>query len=71
MMLESLHRLGSKADRVLMHPTSMHADPTSDSVDSRLLLRAQNEYGTKLVPIEVQHRSGGDGKPFLTRLAPR
>jgi hypothetical protein len=60
MLFETLHRLGSKADRLLMYPNTMQADPTSDSAESKLLLKAQNEYGVKLQPIEVQHRGGGD-----------
>lgn len=68
MLFETLHRLGSKADRLMMYPASMHPDPVSNNLESRLLLRAQNEYGVKLMPIEVQHHSGGDSKhiPFDT-----
>jgi len=62
MLFEILHRLGSKADRVMMYPSSMHPDPTSTSVESKLLLKAQKEYGVKLLPIEVKHRPGGDRK---------
>ncbi len=59
MLFESLHRLGSKADRLLMHPSSMKPNPDGDS-NSRLLAKARDEYGVSLVPIEVQHRGGGD-----------
>jgi hypothetical protein len=64
MLFETLHRLGSKADRLMMYPSRMHPDPdpTSSSPESRLLLKAQNDYGVKLMPIEVQHRSGRDCK---------
>jgi len=65
MVFEILHRLGSKADRLMMYPESMHPDPTSNSQESKLLLKAQNEYGVKLLPIKVQHRSGGDGKSLI------
>jgi hypothetical protein len=68
MLFETLHRLGSRADRLLMHPSSMKADPDSDSTESRLLLKAQKEYNVKLAPIEVQHRDGGDRRPFPSRL---
>lgn len=61
MLFEILHRLGSKADRLMMYPSNMHPDPTSSSIESRLLLKAQDEYGVKLMPIEVQHRDGNDG----------
>lgn len=60
MLFEILHRLGSKADRLLMYPSSMKADPNSDNTDSKLLIKAQKEYGVKLSPIEVLHRDGGD-----------
>jgi hypothetical protein len=66
MLFETLHRLGSKADRLMMYPAAMHPDPASSSVESRLLLKAQNEYGVKLMPIEVQHRPGRDRKDLLS-----
>jgi hypothetical protein len=62
MLFEILHRLGTKADKLMMYPASMHPDASSDSVESKLLLKAQNEYGVKLMPIQVQHRNGGDRK---------
>lgn len=65
MLFEILHRLGSKADRLMMYPSSMHPDPSDTSTESRLLLKAQKEYGVKLLPIEVQHRAGGDRKNFV------
>jgi hypothetical protein len=60
MLFETLHRLGSKADRLLMYPSNMKADASSDNSDSKLLIKAQKEYGVKLQPVEVQHRDGGD-----------
>ncbi|KAH8820626.1 glucose N-acetyltransferase [Xylogone sp. PMI_703] len=60
MLFEILHRLGSKADRLMMYPSSMHPDPASPNQESQLLLKAQNDYGVKLMPIEVQHRAVGD-----------
>jgi hypothetical protein len=68
MLFEILHRLGSKADRLMMYPATMHPDPASNGVDSRMLLKAQNEYGVKLMPIEVQHRSGVERKNLILRL---
>ena len=61
MFFESLHRLGSKADRLLMYPSTMTPEANGTS-DGRLLLKAQQQYGAKLVPITVQHRLGGDCK---------
>lgn len=58
MLFEILHRLGSKADRLMMYPSHFHLDPEEDSVESRLLLKAQDEYGVKLMPVQVQHRKG-------------
>ncbi|KAH8812977.1 glycosyltransferase family 8 protein [Xylogone sp. PMI_703] len=60
MLFEILHRLGSKADRLMMYPSTMSVDPQSDSAEARLLLKAQNEYGAKLMPIQVQHRDSND-----------
>lgn len=58
MLFETLHRLGSKADRLLMYPSSMHpASIHSDPKENDDL----DEYGVKLQPREVQHRSVGDG----------
>lgn len=72
MLFEILHRLGSKADRLLMYPSSMHPDQYSTTTESRLLLKAEKLYGVKLLPIEVQHRTGGDRKtqstPFIETL---
>lgn len=59
MIFEALHRLGSKADRVMMYPNYMMKDPSiqyTKGRNKRLLLKARDEYGVKLVPIDVQHR---------------
>ena len=65
MLLEQLHRLGSRADRVLMYPAKMLPDPeTWDDGgfrDAELLIKARDEYGVKLKPIQVQHRETIDG----------
>ncbi|KAK2627524.1 hypothetical protein QTJ16_003490 [Diplocarpon rosae] len=56
MIFEALHRLGSKADRLLLYPSDYSAtDSISDTPERRLLLKARTEYGVKLVPITVQH----------------
>ncbi|KAM5543497.1 hypothetical protein V8D89_002748 [Ganoderma adspersum] len=59
MIFEALHRLGAKADRLLMYPSAMVPDPAGDS-NGRLLAKAREVYGVHLVPIAVQHRGGGD-----------
>ncbi|KAI1415521.1 glycosyltransferase family 8 protein [Hypoxylon sp. FL1857] len=62
MIFETLFRLGSKADRVMMYPETMmnptETNPTSE--EARLLVKARDEYKVKLVPVSVQRRSGGD-----------
>lgn len=60
MMFEALHRLGSKADRLLLHSDSF-TNAAINSTESRLLAKAQDEFGVKLVPIQVE-RHGNDGK---------
>ena len=55
MLFELLHRLGSKADRLLLYPSSF-VRKESDSIEGRLLTQAGRDYGAKLVPIEVQHK---------------
>ncbi|KAF2197624.1 nucleotide-diphospho-sugar transferase [Delitschia confertaspora ATCC 74209] len=57
MILESLHRLGSEADRVMMYPQQWQIpadDRSNANFESKMLVKARNEYKTKLVPIEVQ-----------------
>ncbi|KAL6882915.1 glycosyltransferase family 8 protein [Trichoderma longibrachiatum] len=74
MLLERLHHLGSRADRVLMYPEKMLPDPeTWDDGgfrDAELLIKARDEYGVKLKPIEVQHRETVDGTPSRIGLEP-
>ncbi|KAK4184884.1 family 8 putative glycosyltransferase [Podospora australis] len=53
MIFESLHRLGSKADRVMLYPSEVKAD-------NPLLLKARDEYNVKLVPIAVQSKQTAD-----------
>ncbi|KAK4168483.1 nucleotide-diphospho-sugar transferase [Cladorrhinum sp. PSN259] len=61
MLFESLHRLGSRADRVMMYPSHM-LDPNSpekkrdNDRDRQLLLKARDEYDAKLVPIAVYRK---------------
>lgn len=63
MLFEILHRLGSKADRLLMYPSDfkMSAAGTDDeSKESFLLRRARDEYNVKLQPIQVVSKSSSD-----------
>lgn len=56
MIFESLHRLKSKADRVMMYPrdwTVPDDDGANSTFASKSLAQARDQYGVKLVPIEV------------------
>ncbi|KAI4594635.1 N-acetylglucosaminyltransferase [Pestalotiopsis sp. 9143b] len=64
MIFETLFRLGSKADRVMMYPREF-MDPTatesqSMTEEARLLVTARDKYKVKLQPVEIQHREGVD-----------
>lgn len=52
MMFEALHRLGSRAERLLMYP-STYSLVRSSKMEGFLLLKARDEYGVTLVPIDV------------------
>ncbi|KXJ91695.1 nucleotide-diphospho-sugar transferase [Microdochium bolleyi] len=62
MIFETLHRLGSKADRVMMYPDSMMdpAETNPSTEEAKLLAKARDEYKVKLTPVGVQKRAGGD-----------
>ncbi|KAI1090922.1 glycosyltransferase family 8 protein [Rostrohypoxylon terebratum] len=62
MIFETLSRLGSKADRVMMYPETMMdpAETNPSSEEARLIVKARDEYKVKLVPVSVQRRAGGD-----------
>lgn len=71
MFFERLEHVQSKADRVLMYPSTM-VDPQATEggrPDADLVLRARDAYGVKLVPITVQHRQSADRE--LTFKMPR
>jgi alpha-N-acetylglucosamine transferase len=52
MIFEALQRMGSQAGRLLMYPStySLHQ---SSKLEGALLLKARDEYGVTLVPIDV------------------
>ncbi|KAL4955664.1 nucleotide-diphospho-sugar transferase [Aspergillus filifer] len=50
MLFETLHRLSSKAERLMMYPEGSR----------RLLRKARDEFGVRLVPVKVQSRDGND-----------
>ncbi|KXT00840.1 hypothetical protein AC578_983 [Pseudocercospora eumusae] len=54
MVFEALHRLGSKADRVLLYPKEWDmVDDSPQDRNSQLLIRAQKLWKVKLKPITV------------------
>ncbi|KAK2048061.1 glucose N-acetyltransferase [Colletotrichum somersetense] len=62
MFFERLDHVQSKADRVMMYPSTM-LDPRAtegDTMEAKLLIRARDIYEVKLVPIVVQHRESID-----------
>lgn len=61
MMFETLHRLGSKADRVLMYPREWDSSSPKDR-NFELLRLAEANYNVKLQPVTVISHSG-DAKP--------
>ncbi|KAE8422775.1 nucleotide-diphospho-sugar transferase [Aspergillus pseudocaelatus] len=54
MIFESLSRLNSKADRLMMFPSEFKLE--NSSAEGRLLHKAQDQYGVQLVPITVQSK---------------
>ncbi|TVY73209.1 Glucose N-acetyltransferase, partial [Lachnellula suecica] len=52
MIFEALHRLGSKAGRLLMYPSTYSLDRSS-AMEGALLLKARDEYNVTLVPIDL------------------
>lgn len=68
MLFESLHRLGSKADRLLMYPEEMDLSP--GSVEGRLLGKARDEYKAVLQPVEIQQRPSSDGESIQLYVMP-
>ncbi|KAJ5247627.1 nucleotide-diphospho-sugar transferase [Penicillium chermesinum] len=58
MLFEALHRLGSKADRLMMYPEDFSVEDDNTSKESKLLRIAREKYNVKLKPIQVQSRLG-------------
>lgn len=70
MFLERLQHVGSRADRVIMYPSYMLDQNAASNPDGRLLIKARDEYGAKLVPIKIQSRPGGDSAFSPLSLSP-
>lgn len=56
MIFESLHRLGSRAERLMMYPGEWSI--MSESSDAALLRKARDEYNVKLQPVHIQTLEG-------------
>lgn len=59
MLFETLDRLGSRADRLLMYSSAFDSNdraPEEPSKESQLLMKARDQYNVKLQPITVQHK---------------
>ena len=65
MLFDTLHRLGSKAERLLMYPSHMLDPEAREAADlnGRLLIKARDQYGVILSPISVLHGTKKDGAP--------
>jgi hypothetical protein len=73
MIVEALHRSGTKADRLIMYPEDWHVAEEGlpgDSYESELLALGRDLYDAKLVPIHVQTFTRGDAtwKDSYTKL---
>jgi len=69
MIFESLYRLGSKAERLVMYPEEWSIE--SESSDAGLLRKARDEYNVKLQPVQIQRLEGDItwGESFTKLLA--
>ena len=63
MLFESLHRLGSRAERLLLYPSNFRisdAGTDDESRESRLLRKARDDYNVNVEPVEVVRRNSHD-----------
>lgn len=58
MIFEALHRLQSKADLLMMYPSTW--DLISNTTEATLLRNASAAYNVILQPVHIQHLDGGD-----------
>ncbi|GAM84011.1 hypothetical protein ANO11243_020020 [Dothideomycetidae sp. 11243] len=56
MAFEALARLGAKADRLMMFPDDWTVD--NNTSEGKLLVKARDDYGVKLVPVRVESFPG-------------
>lgn len=69
MIFESLHQLGSRAERLMMYPEDWSVE--SNSSDAGLLRKARDDYNVKLQPVQIQRLEGDItwGESFTKLLA--
>lgn len=66
MLFDTLHRLGCRAERLMMYPDHWipgvdgQTAENKDSQESHLLALARDRFGVKLDPIKVVSKHGGD-----------
>ncbi|KAF2441974.1 glycosyltransferase family 8 protein [Karstenula rhodostoma CBS 690.94] len=60
MILEALHRSGSKADKIMLFPENWQLSNEIGSENRMMLNQARERYETKLIPISVQTSTKGD-----------
>ena len=61
MLAESLHRLGAKADTLILYGTELAPDLEADTPSVRLLQQATQMYGAWLQPVQVLEKTGSKG----------
>lgn len=62
MLFEKLHRLGSKADRVMMYNDAIKLGSRKFKTETRLLTKARDRYKVKLEPVKVLHKDESEGE---------
>ena len=68
MLFEALSRLGSKADRILFYPETWDLQVSnSRDRDSQLLVKAQEDYGVKLIPMDMYKAGNGNWNVSFAR----
>ncbi|KAF5020859.1 hypothetical protein F66182_7114 [Fusarium sp. NRRL 66182] len=60
MIFDALHRLSSRADRVMMVPFGMLDPEMVNSSEARLINKARDEYNVKVVLVDIQTNNLGD-----------
>lgn len=62
MSFEVLHRLGAKADLVMLYNEDWDYVNNPEPFESRMLIKARDDYGVKLIPVKVDHKVNAPGE---------